>query len=156
MGSRQEFLFLTDYVVFCRWLFILLSYLFWPLYCLSFFDLQLLFTPLVSSTFCLCPSGICNIFSRFRRFSLVAFKLFHFPIFGCLSLHYAGYSRNSFCALNEISKVFIQKPKHISSFLSVTDYFRITKMYDTSLGELTNSKICVYYLRIFHFESPLY
>jgi hypothetical protein len=28
-------------------------------------------------------------------------------------------------------------------------------MYDTSLGRLTNSKICEHYLRIFLFESPL-
>jgi hypothetical protein len=34
-------------VVFCRWLFILLSFLFWPLHCLSL-DLRLLITTLVS------------------------------------------------------------------------------------------------------------
>jgi hypothetical protein len=33
------------YVVFCRLLFVLLSSFFWPLYCLSFFDLLLLITP---------------------------------------------------------------------------------------------------------------
>ena len=36
-------------VMFCRSLFVLLSFLFWPLCCLSFFDLQILITPLVSS-----------------------------------------------------------------------------------------------------------
>ena len=36
-------------VVFCRSLFVLLSFFFWSLHCLSFFDLQLLITHLVSS-----------------------------------------------------------------------------------------------------------
>ena len=35
-------------VVFCRWLFVLF---FWPVYCLSFFDLLFLITPLASSSF---------------------------------------------------------------------------------------------------------
>ena len=36
------------YVMFCRSLFVLLSFFFWPLCCLSF-DLRILITPLVSS-----------------------------------------------------------------------------------------------------------
>jgi hypothetical protein len=36
-------------VMFCRSLFVLLSFFFWPLYCLSSFDILLLFIPLVSS-----------------------------------------------------------------------------------------------------------
>ena len=35
--------------IFCRSFFVLLSFLFWPLSCLSFFDLRILITPLVSS-----------------------------------------------------------------------------------------------------------
>jgi len=35
--------------MFCRSLFVLLSFFFWPLSCLSFFDLRILKTPLVSS-----------------------------------------------------------------------------------------------------------
>ena len=35
-------------VTFCRSLFVLLSFFFWPLCCLSFFDLRILITPLVS------------------------------------------------------------------------------------------------------------
>ena len=35
--------------MFCRSLFVLLSFVFWPLCCLSFFDLRLLITSLVSS-----------------------------------------------------------------------------------------------------------
>ena len=35
--------------IFCRSFFVLLSFLFWPLWCLSFFDLRILITPLVSS-----------------------------------------------------------------------------------------------------------
>ena len=33
-------------VMFCRLLFVLLSFFFWPLYCLSFFDWRILMTPL--------------------------------------------------------------------------------------------------------------
>ena len=36
-------------VMFCRSLFVLLYFFFWPLCCLSFFDLRILITPLVSS-----------------------------------------------------------------------------------------------------------
>jgi hypothetical protein len=35
---------------FCRSLFVRLSFFFWPLCCLSFFDLRILITPLVFST----------------------------------------------------------------------------------------------------------
>ena len=35
-------------VMFCRSLFVLVSFIFWPLCCLSFFDLQILITPLAS------------------------------------------------------------------------------------------------------------
>ena len=35
--------------MFCKWLFVLFSFFFWPLCCLFFFDLWILITPLVSS-----------------------------------------------------------------------------------------------------------
>ena len=35
----------------CRSLFVLLSFFFWPLCCLFFFNIRILITPLVSSTF---------------------------------------------------------------------------------------------------------
>jgi hypothetical protein len=38
--------------MFCRPLFVLLSFFFCPLYCLSFFDVRLLIASLVSSNFC--------------------------------------------------------------------------------------------------------
>jgi hypothetical protein len=38
-------------VIFCRSLFVLLSFFIWPLYCISFFDIQILITPLVYSNF---------------------------------------------------------------------------------------------------------
>jgi hypothetical protein len=42
-----------------RSLFVPLSIFFWPLYCLSFFDLRILITPLVSFGHCVvCPSSI--------------------------------------------------------------------------------------------------
>ena len=37
--------------MFCRSLFVLLYFFFWPLYCLYFFDVRVLITPLVSSNF---------------------------------------------------------------------------------------------------------
>jgi hypothetical protein len=37
--------------MFCRSLVVLLSFFSWPLCCLSFFDLRILITPLVSSSF---------------------------------------------------------------------------------------------------------
>jgi hypothetical protein len=44
--------------MFCISLFVLLSFFFWPLYCLSFFNLRLLMTPLVSFGHCIvCPSS---------------------------------------------------------------------------------------------------
>ena len=39
----------TFICMFCRSLFVLLYFFFWPLCCLSFFDLRILLTPLVSS-----------------------------------------------------------------------------------------------------------
>ena len=43
--------------MFCRSLFVILSFFFWPLCCLSFFDLRILITTLVSSnsSWCLLP-----------------------------------------------------------------------------------------------------
>jgi hypothetical protein len=35
--------------MFCRSLFVFLYFFFWPLYCLSFYDIRILITPLVSS-----------------------------------------------------------------------------------------------------------
>jgi hypothetical protein len=44
---------LVFYVVFCRSLFVLLFFFFWPLYCLSFFYLRILIAPFVlSNSFC--------------------------------------------------------------------------------------------------------
>ena len=43
----------TEVIVymFCRSMFVLLFFFFWPLCCLSFFDIQILIAPLVSSNF---------------------------------------------------------------------------------------------------------
>ena len=43
--------------MFCRSLFVFLYIFFWPVYCLSFFDLRVLITPLVSSNSSLLTSG---------------------------------------------------------------------------------------------------
>ena len=49
--------------MFCRSLFVLLSFFFWPLCCLFFFDLRILITPLVSSNSSLkLISSICLSF----------------------------------------------------------------------------------------------
>ena len=44
-----HFISLVFYVVLCRSLFVPLSFFFWPLHCLSFFDLRSLIIPVVSS-----------------------------------------------------------------------------------------------------------
>ena len=43
---------LVFYLMFCRPLFVLFSFFFCPLYCLSFFDVRLLIASLVSSNIC--------------------------------------------------------------------------------------------------------
>ena len=50
---------LAFYVVFCRSLFVFLSFFFWPLYCLSFSDLRFLIAHLVSS----CLTYRCSLYS---------------------------------------------------------------------------------------------
>ena len=45
--------------MFCRSLFVILTFFFWPLCCLSFFDLRILTSPLVSSNFSFCDSPVC-------------------------------------------------------------------------------------------------
>jgi hypothetical protein len=48
--------------MFCRSLFVLLYFFFWPLCCLSFFDIRILITPLVSFDHCVvCPSSIYGL-----------------------------------------------------------------------------------------------
>jgi hypothetical protein len=47
-------------VLFCRSLFVLLSFLFWPLCCLFFFDLRILITPLVLSNFLVITPSVFN------------------------------------------------------------------------------------------------
>ena len=42
---------LVLYVWFCRSLFVLLYFFFWPLFCLLYFDLRILITPLVSPNY---------------------------------------------------------------------------------------------------------
>ena len=57
--------------MFCRLLFVLLSFFFWPLCCLFFLDIQILITPLVSSN----SSNLNNIKTRkncFRYLKLVS------------------------------------------------------------------------------------
>jgi len=51
-------------VVFWRSLSLLLSFLFWSLHCLSFFDLRLLITPLVSSNFSEIYFKTCIVYKR--------------------------------------------------------------------------------------------
>ena len=52
--------------MFCRLLFVLLYFFFWPLCCLFFFDLRILVTPLVSSN----SSGIASFSSITRAASI--------------------------------------------------------------------------------------
>jgi hypothetical protein len=47
--ASWRFLSLISETVLCRSLFVLLYFFFWPLFCLFFFDIRILITPLVSS-----------------------------------------------------------------------------------------------------------
>jgi hypothetical protein len=86
-------------VVFCRSLFVLVFFFCWPLWCLSFFDLQILIIPLVSSNssslqycgrmYAVCkqntwihPRVFCVVFCR----SLFVFLSFFTWTFWCLSV----------------------------------------------------------------------
>jgi hypothetical protein len=51
----------------CRSLFVLLSFFFWPLHCLSLFDLRLLITPLVSIKWAVCKLGKCDFMYMYAR-----------------------------------------------------------------------------------------
>jgi hypothetical protein len=55
VGVTQSIVF---YVVLCRLLFLVLSFFVWPLYCMSFFDVRLLITPLVSFDHCIVCSSL--------------------------------------------------------------------------------------------------
>jgi hypothetical protein len=57
--------------MFCRWLFVLLYFFFWPLYCMFFFDIQILIAPLVSSN----SSFLIDYYTR--RVNLVTEKYFN-------------------------------------------------------------------------------
>jgi len=75
-------------LMFCRSLFVLLSFFFWPWYCLSFFDFRLLITSLASSN-----SDVLRwsfIFSCFAICSHVRFgkQLFVFVVFHCFVASY--------------------------------------------------------------------
>ena len=61
------------YVVFCRSSFGMLSFFFLPLFCLSFFDLRILFIPLLSANFS--PWVTCDVW-RFSLSCLARFSLF--------------------------------------------------------------------------------
>jgi len=69
-------------VIFCRSLFVLLSFFFWPLYCQSFFDWQLLITPfgIFSCIWVpyLCKSGYITLIAVYSFFN--TFKAVHFLI----------------------------------------------------------------------------
>lgn len=54
----------------CRSLSVILSFLFWPFYCLSSFDLGLLITPLVSSSFVLSTMDVLCIHIIVHRYNL--------------------------------------------------------------------------------------
>ena len=83
--------------MFCRALFVLSSFFFWLLRCLSFFDLQIFITPLVSSTSSSNPPTWLYSFIVWVRVVLVCFT-FMFVLLYCIrifpftwvSLHSAG------------------------------------------------------------------
>ena len=74
-------------VVFCRWLFVLLSFFFWPLCCLSFFDLRLIAHLLslpnnVWETYCFCSVSSSSYY-YYYYYIMVLFKQLYW--LSCLS-----------------------------------------------------------------------
>ena len=70
--------------MFCGSLFVLLSFFFQPLCCMSFFDLRILITPLVSSktSYLRCASQLCNespVKILSRKLTRVIFQHRHSP-----------------------------------------------------------------------------
>jgi hypothetical protein len=75
--------------VFCRSLFVLLYFFFSPLCCLSFFDIRILITPLVSSNSSYSYTNACYLYlieinkhptQKRRSVTMVCFSLVHFVL----------------------------------------------------------------------------
>ena len=56
--------------MFCRSLFVLVYFFFWPLFCLFFFDIQIMITPLISSN-----SSYMLAYEHMHIFILLQFDL---------------------------------------------------------------------------------
>jgi hypothetical protein len=67
-GVRVTRSILSCMCIFCRSLVVLLSFFFWPLCCLSFFDLRILITPLVSS------NSSCQTIRHYNKNDLITKK----------------------------------------------------------------------------------
>ena len=77
--------------------------IFWPLYCISFFDLRLLVTSLVSFGRCIVRFGLSclggTLVFLLSKTNNLSFPSFYFE-------HYECYSRNALCPLNLISTFY--------------------------------------------------
>jgi hypothetical protein len=70
-------------VMFCRSLFLFLVFFFSSLYCLSFFDLQLLITPLISSNFSYAIVHFCDgVFLN----GCESVQVFNFFVYICITV----------------------------------------------------------------------
>jgi hypothetical protein len=92
--------------MFCRSLFVLLSFFFWPLCCLFFFDIRILITPLVSSS--------SSWYLRFHFLLLCILKLFGFRnIF--MTYHWVWFVTRVTRRVKDVEQEPLNLPCHVSS-----------------------------------------
>jgi hypothetical protein len=85
--SGFRFLNFSFMCVFCRSLFVLLYFFFWPLCCLFFFDIRILITPLISSN-----SSYVIYWSMIRGVLPLCCKVHYVHYFSMTSLNVVLYS----------------------------------------------------------------
>ena len=101
--------------MFCRSLFVLLSFFIWPLCCLSFFDLRIPIAPLVSSS----SSYAClSIYNKIELYSFHNIVLKQCTIFSKLSVLNEKKMAGNLTTYNIFSIVLIILIGYFSSFFS--------------------------------------
>jgi hypothetical protein len=72
LENQTCYLIFSFMCMFCRSLFVLLYFFFWPLFFLFFFDTRILITPLVSSN-----SSLWQQFNKFLKVVLILYSVFN-------------------------------------------------------------------------------
>ena len=108
--------------MFCRSLFVLLSFFTWQLCCRSFFDLRILITPLVSSNSS--PSYYCEKCSKLR---CTSYSKYYLRWVKCSMLFFL-LRASTICKLNVLIiymyyLLWIMQKMNIWNFTGINDYF---------------------------------